>query len=284
MGHDMQGNNWDIAPTWEQWRRGFDSMPEILSARFDTSAFPRCARFSNPSPTQFDGTLDDELTYKHMLNADHIYFLCVQCDQRKFPLSWTGKISMLDGIELDTCLKQDARQAMRATMMAMRATMMHKLVIWAAKEQHHRTIMVLEEDFTLPEPSHRNPNLNHTALDEFINSGSWDFLRFGHMPIPAYVQRDDHCLEECFCVRESLSMDVCTPPIGCDIRSSVAYMVAIRGSIVDDILNAPGIIDYFILQDLKQSYIVPGMIHQRKQYYAMEVANERVFMEHCLRG
>jgi len=92
------------------------------------------------------------------------------------------------------------------------------------------------------------------------------------------------CRQTCLCEKESLSMDVCTPPVGCDIRSSVAYMVAIRDSLVDELLDAPGIIDWYILQGFKQSYVVPAMIHQSKERYRSEVTKDKTFREHCLRG
>merc|ERR1711920_328930 len=115
----------------------------------------------------------------------------------------------------------------------------------------------------------RNPHVNHKALDEFINSGSWDWLRLGHMPI-GFLD-GDRCKRTCMCPRGRLSMDVCTPSVSCGIRSTVAYMVAVRRSIVDDILNADGTIDDHMFQGFKQSYVVPATVRQRKKLFGREV-------------
>jgi hypothetical protein len=272
----------DIRPTWEQWRRESGRLEDenlentAESARTNTAGFKECARFSRPSVDQFDVSLNYERIYEHMLIADHIYFLCVQCDHVKFPMRWRGKISMVDGLQVDDCLQQQGRHHYE------KATSIHKLVLWAAKEQRLRTAMVMEEDFTLPDMQHRSQSLNHTALKVFINTGSWDILRFGHAP-GSILDNDGKCKEQCLCVKEKLSADVCTTSMGCDIYSSVAYMVATRGSIVDQILEQPGTIDNEVFHTFKHSYVVPAIIHQSGKWESLEVEQVASFREHCLR-
>jgi hypothetical protein len=295
MGHDLQNVNMDVGPTWEQWRwgpqRSNDIYPmgrlettlgrpaqtPIYRVQHDDADYRRCARFDSPLSEQFDPTLDLDLDYKHMLLADHIYVLCVQCGRLTFPSSWEGKVSMLFAKAADTCLNNTQ------LIQPLKATSLHKLALWAAKEQQLRTVMVLEEDFTLPiNEAGRNPDVNHTALDEFINSDSWGILRFGHMPYD--FMDGDRCKRQCLCLRERLSFDVCSTPEHCDIRSTVAYMVAVRGSIVDDILHADGIIDFKMFQGFKQAFVVPAMIHQSKHWYDQEVQSDNVFRAHCVAG
>lgn len=280
-----------IRPTWEQWRWDSGWLEDKTfgdadqSRRTNSTGFKECARFYSPSANQFDTSLDLDPTYEHMSLADHIYFLCVECDGGRFPMRWQGKVSMLDGFQADECLQQ------LHLIHHYKATAMHKMILWAAKEQHLRTAMVIEEDFTLPQMQHRNTNLNHTGLEEFINTGSWDFLRFGHMPFmrrglkDGVLDDDGNCKEQCLCVKEKLSTDVCTTGIGCDIRSSVAYMVAPRESIVDQFLGHTGVVDTNIFRAFKHSYIVPAIIHQSNNYwYSREVAEDASFRDHCLRG
>jgi hypothetical protein len=158
---------------------------------------------------------------------------------------------------------------------------MHKLVVWAAKDQGLRTAMVLEEDFVLPDINTRSYiNIDYNALDDFIRRGSWEFLRFGMMPWN-YTAADGSCKPQCACVQEPLSKDVCTPAIGCDIRSAVAYMVSLRDSIVDSFLKHTGVIDYFILQSFKQSFVVPATIHQSSGWYIREVQNDASYRALC---
>jgi hypothetical protein len=276
----------DSRPTWEQWRWASGWLDDKMfndaaqSRRTSSAGFKECAHFSSPSANQFDTSLDLDVTYQKMSIADHIYFLCVQCDKKMFPMRWQGKVSMLDGLQADECLQQ------QNVLHYYKVTAMHKMVLWAAKEQHLRTAMVIEEDFTLPYMQHRNMNLNNTGLEEFINTGSWDFLRFGHMPFMRRVlDNDGKCQEQCLCVKEEMSADVCTTATGCDIRSSVAYMVAIRESLVDQFLEQTGVVDTNIFRAFKQSYIVPAIIHQSSEkWYYREVAEDASFREHCLRG
>jgi len=297
MENDMQSGNRFTSPSWEQWRYGVD----ILGSRMpngdahegaskvsheqphtyhhggavNVAQFMECARFSSPSPNQFSEELDLEMTYQPMLLADRIFCLCVQCELPKFPRNWAGKVSMLDVIEADTCLGQQSLSHYR------KATTMHKLVVWSAKDQGLRTAMVLEQDFVLPDSNTRSYiHIDYNALGAFIRNGSWDFLRFGFMPWK-YTTADGRCNTQCACVQETLSKDVCTPGIGCDIRSAVAYMVAIREPIVDSFLQAPGVIDYFILQSFKQSYVVPAIIHQSSGWYVREVHNDASFRALC---
>ena len=295
IGHDMQNVSMDVGPTWEQWRWGPQRSDDIYpldrlestqgepdprslhKVHIDSAEYRQCARFYPPDPSQFRRTLDMELSYKHMLLADHIYVLCVQCGKLTFPSRWKGKISMLFALEADKCLNKPER------FKAFRVTALHKLALWAAKEQQLRTVMVLEEDFALPTKNvDRNPDVNHAALDEFIRRGSWDFLRFGNRPCD--FMDGNRCQRRCLCLRERLSYDVCTPAVGCDIRSTVAYMVHVGGSVVDDILNAAGIIDIKIFQGFKQAFVVPAMVHQRKHWYEEEVQNETLFRAHCVVG
>jgi len=214
-----------------------------------------------------------------MLLADHIYFVCVQCGARKFPKSWKGKISIVDGVEGDKCLQQQSLKKY------WKVTTLHKMIAWAGKANNFRTVMVLEEDFSLPEAQHRSNDIDHTALAQFINSDTWDFLRFGHLPWNFLDENDNTtCKKQCLCTRESLSRDVCTPAIGCDIRSSAAYMIALREPIVNKFLESEGVIDHYILQHFKQAFVVPAMMHQNKQWYHAEVTRDASFREHCLRG
>jgi len=230
MESDMQSGKWITNPTWEQWRYGADglgSMPrgdalerEPPEKPVNVAQFQECARFSSPSPNQFSEELDLEMTYQPMLLADHIYCLCVQCNLSTFPRNWAGQVSMLNVIEADACLGQQTLSHYR------KATTMHKLVLWAAKDQGLRTAMVLEEDFVLPDINTRSYiHIDYNALEAFIRNESWDFLRFAFMPW-AYTTADGQCTPQCACVQEPLSKDVCTPEIGCDIRSAAAYMVA----------------------------------------------------------
>ena len=77
---------------------------------------------------------------------------------------------------------------------------MHKLAMWAAKEQHLRTVIVIEEDVALPKnDADRNPISNHTALHEYINSGSWDVFRCCYMPFD--FLDGDRCKRLYLCLR-----------------------------------------------------------------------------------
>jgi len=274
---DMREADKDTGPTWEQWRWESDRF-EIytpfgnasLSRGVNVPDFTNCARFSSPSPNQFSKLLDQDMTYHIMLLADHIYCLCVQCNLPKFPSSWAGHVSIVDALEADKCLQQQHLSHYA------KATTLHKLVVWASRQQHHRTVMVLEEDFTLQDSrTAANVHKGYNTLGKFIGSESWDFLRFGHMPWK-FLDSEGRCRRECRCVKESLSHDVCTPSIGCDIRSSVAYMVAIRESIVNRFLGSPGVIDTDILQGFRQSYIVPAIIHQSSGWYSNNPSKEVV--------
>jgi len=281
MDSDTQEGKLHAGPTWEGWRREPDDMLKVdtstEAASVNVSLFKTCANFSSPSQNQFSATLDLDKTHQLMLLADHIYCLCVQCDFPTFPSSWAGKVSMLDVLQADTCLEQQNLDHYN------KATTMHKLVIWAAKDQNHRTAMVLEEDFVLPDSTTAaNINPDYDALEAFIiNDWRWDFLRFGHQPY-GYIS-GGRCYPQCFCAKDELSNDVCTPVGSCDIRSTVAYMVAIRESIVDGVLNASGWIDKFIMQSFKNSYIVPAIIYQNGKLEE-ETMRDSSFREHCLTG
>jgi len=294
MERDMQSGNRVTSPTWEQWRWELDTLGSTMRTEdarsrrrrrrveperpVNVTQFKECAHFSSPSRNQLSEQLDLEMIYQPMLLADHIYCLCVQCDLPKFPRNWAGKVSMLDVIEADKCLEQQNLSHSR------KATTMHKLVVWAAKAQGFRTAMVLEQDFVLPDSKTRAYiHIDYKALDTFILRGSWDFLRFGFMPWK-YEAKDGGCKPECFCVREPLSKDVCTTEIGCDVRSAVAYMVAVRQPIVDSFLNSTGVVDMFILQGFKQSYVVPAVIHQSSGYYVTEVQNDASYRAICWKG
>lgn len=278
----MQEASRGTGPTWEQWRWESDWLEAdapfgdaSTSRRVNVADFKKCVRFSSPRPNQFSTKLDQQMTYRTMLLADHIYCLCVRCDMPLFPSSWAGHVSMVDAVEADKCMQQARLDHFH------KATTLHKLAVWAARDQHHRTAMILEEDFTLPNSkTAAYIHVNYKALEQFIRSDSWDFLRFGHMPWN-FLGSDGRCTTRCRVVRENLSRDVWTPGIGCDIRSSVAYMVAITDSIVDRLLDDTRVIDCGILQKFKQSYIMPAIIHQKSGWHDKELENDASFRAHC---
>jgi hypothetical protein len=284
----MQASKVGTRSMWETWRWGEGLTPpaETKSRQVKQSMhfYSKCANFSTPRSDQFDEALANETVYNLIAMADNIYYLCVECE-RKFPKSWEGKLSVLNGLEVDKCLGHTMHGHLD------KVTDAHKLIVRAAKDQGFHKAMVLEQDIVVNEKSNM---LDEEALANFIDNGEWKLLRFGHYYCLNCKQCENHkkgcprldqigrCSEKCLCGRESLSRDVCTIASGCDMRSSHAYMV--KSTLPDDFFEIDGIIDLQVMSSFKQSFIVPALLYQGDFHYRFQLDAEAKYQAHCMAG
>jgi hypothetical protein len=212
-----------------------------------------------PPPAQFDHTLDDEIVYKMIAQADHIYILCIECT-RELPNSWQGKVSLVNGHKVDECMHVESFESSN-TAKSTGATISHKLIVWGAKLQGHRKIAVLEEDFQLTQSGARTFEENEdekSALTDFAKNGIWSVLRLEYFPFALYPDLVQ-CPTSCLCKKHS--EHACELTATCDLRGTVAYMM--QNATFDDFLQMQGIIDCQPIQAMKSQFVlVPSLLTQ----------------------
>lgn len=271
--------------SWNEWRwsnaerMGAQSRPNRRPGILLDKAAQKCANIAHalvPASIKFDETLDNETAYYSASLADHIYVLCKQCD-RTFPSNWKGKVTYVPATDADDCL--DSGRMLHDE----KVTRAHKLIVWAARNLKFRKILVLEEDFVLA-PSTGLKATTSQALMEFIEAGEWDLLRLGYIARDVFVQSGQkrQCKPSCSCTVDVSCGDVCTTAPGCDLRSSVAYMI--KEHLFEDFLAAQGVIDLGILQSFKQYYLIPPLFHQGGEKFAVGTELDKDFTASCVHG
>lgn len=242
------------------------------------SDFPNCSSasmFSTPSPVQFtsDAPYNGAFAKVTSMTTDHIYVLCVRCQNVVLPRLWSSKVSMLNGLDSDRCLATETRGHNQ------QATWSHKLIVANAKEMKYRAITVVEEDYAISPTTWSSHE--ESVFTDFVQKQSWDIIRFGW-----FFTEADFCPNRCAC--QTVNEIMCTMQPGCsEMRSSVAYTLALSG--FDRFLYAAGNVDVGLFAELRSTIVTPFMVHQlHSQTLSTEelkeatLSNDQLFLDNCV--
>jgi hypothetical protein len=189
---------------------------------------------------------------KIMALAAHAYVLCIECTTVRLPSTLRGKVSLLNGLDLDSYLNVGG-------VYDERVTIAHKFFSYHAEQERHVDAMVMEEDFLADGKVWTQEDI--ASFREFYNHGDFEIIRLGwNAPfVIADRQSKAMCVEACQCKLSARRL--CTMSAGCvGTRSSLMYILS-RSSYTK-FQHLPGIIDQGMFAGLNQTLTLPALAYQ----------------------
>jgi hypothetical protein len=185
----------------------------------------------------------------------HAYVLCIDCATVRLPTTLKGKVSLLNGLDVDKHFGSRGYYGERVTMA-------HKFFAFDAAQKSYAEILVLEEDFLADGETWTQRDVN--SFKKFYSKGDFDIIRLGwNAPLVTADQLNEStCFEECQCNQSPLTQRLCTMPVaGCaGTRSSLMYILP--QSKYRKFQRLPGIIDEGMFAGMRQTLALPALGYQ----------------------
>ena len=213
--------------------------------------------------------------------VDHVYILCMNCDQIAVRPEWEGRVSLFSGAQFDACI--DATHY--SLDHYLKATLSHAGVVSDAVRSQHKTIAVFEEDSST---IGSDTEFNEQDIGDYYNVVTrypWNVVRLGWRPYTLELNYPQPCSASCACTFQGKR--VCTvDAAGCDLRSSDGYVMHSRAfaAFFEQLINW-AVVDTRALQSLSHQVLVhPMLSYQNHLDITPERQKElvRLFADSCV--
>jgi len=247
---------------WKQWRYGEGETDISSDAHTADGAYPfqdvescqHVLKAATPGQVVEKDNCPPGLTSSHnffskmLEGVDHVYYLCIGCSTIQIPTTSIGKISLVNGQEIDACLRNSGASH------GSKVTAAHKWIIAHARKEGFATVAVMEEDFA-SDALCTAPQVHEDDAVFLMHEQDSTLIRLAYW----WWGPTTTCPEECICTHVNSAM--CKTHSGCQyLHSSAGYILKAGG--FDTFLNATGIIDTTVLGAFPSLLIVPALGQQ----------------------
>lgn len=203
-------------------------------------------------------------TLVHLLPyADMTYIICTKACEMVIPEELKGKVLMVNGYEIDSCLNLNEQDHW------IKASLSHGAAIAHAKANNFERAAVLEEDMTSAPNPYEWQTGDYQELNDFLEGpekDNWNVIRLGYRPVQhehGGSAKKKTCSPQCQC--EAHGSTLCfMRTAGCELHSSDAYIL--RSTQFSWFLRTVAvgtIIDYGLLQATPgQLILTPQITYQ----------------------
>lgn len=299
-----------LAPVWSEWRYGPPAdrrlskgkpgawkakVAALDSNQVSDTEYKKCAEIAKqpPIPDQIvkDGSFGGEegleegleIALRFAKAAQHVFVLCVDCKNFKVPAEIADKISLVDGMKSDECLRPETLQhwpSKSYLQHLVKTTLAHKLIAWTALEMEYSSIAVVEEDVQGWPDFERPGALNQFYTDAEVARlvSRHPFIRLGYIP-----DTWDNCKNAC--QRATGENSACSMKGPYLAPSSIMY-IASGADTYKSFIATSGCIDITLFETLagavKMTFLLPPVVYHPDPIWGNQTEIYSRFTSECV--